>query len=202
MAGDESASFIAIIHIDGNSMGETVTNLMKNFRDYDEAIENIKDISKCIDYNYREAFKSAILSTINKMGINNNTLRIKPLIFDGDDITVACDAKLAFELAVSTLNEISNKEIRGNRMSACAGICIAKAHFPFSKAYKIAEEATTEAKKRSREYPGTSWLDYHINFSGLTGSLTDIREKWYQLNLGDESKPYTKTMFSLWSGIS
>jgi hypothetical protein len=79
----------------------------------------------------------------------------------------------------------------GGEITACVGIAIVKAHYPFARAYTLADALCKSAKTYRRELvqEGEKWeedwgkacLDWHFALSGLAGSLQDIRRREYDM---------------------
>ena len=76
---------------------------------------------------------------------------------------------------------------------ACAGIATVKAHYPFARAYQLAEELTKKAKGFARQaaqasnQPAESYgsaLDWHFAASGLLGDLDEIRQREFHVHAG------------------
>lgn len=111
-------------------------------------------------------------------------LPFRPLIYGGDDITFVCEGRLGLELAAIYLQELEKQDIEDNKpLLACAGVSIAKSHYPFARAYSLSENLCKTAKKfvkdqNDREFSG---IDWHIAASGLFGSISEIREREYKV---------------------
>ena len=54
-------------------------------------------------------------------------------------------------------------------------------YYPFSEAYKLAEELCTNAKKLSRIDEG-SYIDFHLHQSGSVSGLHRLRERQYKVD--------------------
>lgn len=113
---------------------------------------------------------------------------LQPLILGGDDLTFVCEGRLGLPLAALYLQYFSKqKDSQGKPLSACAGVVIARSHFPLSRAYSLAEELCGNAKSKIKkkadtgEKEGTSWLDFQIIYSGITGQLDQIRDETPEL---------------------
>ncbi len=129
-------------------------------------------------------------------------LPIRPLVFGGDDVTFVCDGRIGLWLALRYLehfetqaNPSDNEKLIANkgedkekedRLTACAGVAIVKTHFPFARAYELAEQLCKSAKdlKRKKNLTG-SCIDWHFAFSGLSGDLDEIRQREYHTAAGD-----------------
>ena len=118
---------------------------------------------------------------------NTWDLPFRPIVFGGDDITFAADGRIGIALArtyIDAFAETSETELKefGGAATASTGICIVKTHYPFARAYAIAEELTAGAKayRRSLQRAGAKvggCLDWHFATSGLAGDLEAIRAK-------------------------
>ena len=71
--------------------------------------------------------------------------------------------------------------------SSCAGVAIVKAKYPFYRAYELAEELCTNAKKMNKE-KGGDWIDFQLAYSGLGNTLEDVRTMQYKVE--GFSRPY------------
>ncbi len=205
----EGENFIAIVHIDGNNMGQTIEKILQNQSDYRAAITAMRSVSNAISTAYETVMRQVIerLITIHNTSKLRDILTIqydaeshklflpiRPLILNGDDVTFACHGKMGIPLAEEFLKLISQYtlpiETAGgdNRLSACAGVSIIKSHFPFHRAYQLAEELCASAKRKAKIIAQNSeaghvgqWMDFHIVFSGVTTSLDHLRKKIYQV---------------------
>lgn len=189
-------NYIAIVHIDGNDMG-------KLFKEKGTSIGKIREIAcKILDIS-QEKFKKLIEKIIEldkKYCLNlsiedgKENLPIRPIIFGGDDITYICEGKLGIWSAYTLLNDLSKETIIDDiKFSACAGVAITNTKFPLYRGYKLAEEACRNAKiERSQSKFQGSWIDFHIHYKGITGSLEEIRSLHFQSPQGNLCKyrPY------------
>lgn len=113
-------------------------------------------------------------------------LPFRPLIVGGDDVTFVCDGRLGLSLAIEFIKEFEKQTAHlpdgKGSASACAGIAIVKSHYPFARAYALAEELCGQAKRfrRNTEING-SCLDWHYATGGLAESITAIRNREYKV---------------------
>ena len=119
----------------------------------------------------------------------------RPIVFGGDDVTFVCDGQLGLSLVLTYLKAFETQTVglfekpkadatdRRKSATACAGIAIVKTHYPFARAYALAEELCASAKRicRDREVSG---LDWHFALSGLAGDIGDIRLREYTAREG------------------
>lgn len=127
---------IAIIHADGNGLGELVPKLGKDLQTF----------SKELDEATKKAFSRA----------KEGKTKIRKIILGGDDMVAICSASEALEFIEEYLKyfeeETSKIEVlkkHKDKLTACAGIAYCNEKFPFHYAVGLAEELCSEAKKLS-----------------------------------------------------
>ncbi len=167
---DDKMSWRAIIHADGNGLGEIFLNfdtLVSSNRDY---VDKYRKFSLALDVCTESAFLKALNVFVCNPDFNHNIsvkrkIPIIPLVLGGDDLTVVCDGRYALNFTYKFLRafeqETSKAEhyngiiaevakealkVEPGRLSACAGVAIVKLHFPFSVAYELAESLMKSAK--------------------------------------------------------
>lgn len=120
-------------------------------------------------------------------------LPLRPIVYGGDDVTFVCDGRLGVSLAVEYLThfkEHATRELK-EASSASAGVAIVKSHYPFARAYALADELCKSAKRfRAQEHERTgqeqgSYLDWHFAVGGLVGELNEVRRREYRTRHGD-----------------
>jgi len=193
-------SSVAIMHIDGNGIGQKIMNLTKDLKDYTLAIDMMRDISEWLS----DLF-DGINKKINKIIENitdgqNSKSFLRNVILAGDDATYICNSKIAIDCARIFLNEIEKCTFRNDgktHISACAGIVFVNMKFPFYTAYELAEQCCESAKKKAKlpEMIKTnggigSYIDFEIIKSGSFSSIEDIRES--NIRYCNEIKPYKR----------
>lgn len=214
---ENESSYIAVVHIDGNQMG-------KRFEDYGKVQSNsnksipdknrdfvmaMRKLSWGVSEASRRALEAvgcAVIKLVDeeKFEIKDNYLPFRPIVYGGDDVTFVCDGRLGLSLAVKFLERFEEftqdlPDGKG-KATACAGIAIVKTHYPFSRAYALSESLCSQAKQWMRqetndyEKPLFSALDWHIAASGLLGSIGEIREREYRVQIPDLDKPASLTM--------
>lgn len=195
-------SMIAIVHLDGNNMGNRILKLMKGIDSYSEAIQKIRQISKNINHSFKDTLKEMK----NKIEEKSNQKVIRPLVAAGDDITFICNASIAMSAVEYFCKSISNKVLyqeKGEKedldtygFSVCAGIAYVNSHFPFHAGYEIAEACCDNAKKRAKKYTVGervgNWVDFQICRSLQAVDIKATRKKEYTLYDGSELclRPY------------
>ena len=224
-------STLAVIHADGNGIGQLVGQIADSFRKEDgskmtteEVVEanalylpQIRKFSKQLTEATQKAIEDTVQSVVDWLEsdssnkdetekrlisqMKHNTdeedrliLPLRPLIIGGDDVTLVCDGRLGVSLARIYLEKFAHyaenieykfKKENGDplEITACAGAAIVKVHYPFARAYDLADELCSNAKKRfRREGKRGSYLDWHFAVSGMVSTdLDDIRKRLYQI---------------------
>ncbi|MBU5293798.1 hypothetical protein KQH90_07095 [Anaerosalibacter bizertensis] len=197
--------YMAVIHIDGNKMGKKF-NQLKNYFVYDnnnyekvnnEYLDALKSFSDEIKNVYEEAFKHMVeVVEKNKdkldedTNINDGKIPIIPIIIAGDDITFVTNGKIGIECARVFIDYLNKKEIKiykdnTVKLNACAGVAIVRANYPFMKAYELAEDLCSNAKRTIvKDYKDSekdfSLIDWHLEQGDLMGSIAEIRRENYK----------------------
>ena len=162
-------SKLAVVYIDGNSMGAKVQERTKGITSYDECVNELRKFSDEIQKTYVEDGIKAALSGIKK----ENRFRI--VVYAGDEINFIVMAKDAFQCAKKYLEYLREKQ----EASSCAGICVFNSHAPYSDAYRIAEEACESGKQmmKEKQLSCAAFIDYHISQGAMGSSLEAIRDR-------------------------
>lgn len=199
-------SYIAVVHADVNGMGAQVQKVFdagqRQGKDNRTCITEVRQFSDRVQTAARAALVKTIetlVLSINKDKKIANTipltekrqpntedfigyyLPVRPLVFGGDDLTFVCDGRLGLSLAVTYLNAFE-AAISDPTITASVGISVAKTHYPFARAYELAEELCSEAKRYVKREAAA--FDWHFAASGLLGDLEAIREKQYTVEDG------------------
>ena len=187
--GDNST--LAVCHIDGNSMGKRIQNIMRNITEYKDAIPTMRHLSLEIAEVFGNTFENMTaymkqLSPKIKKNVKNNLYR--KIIVAGDDITFVCNAKLALPAVKYFLSHVGEEK----DYSACGGIAYFNSHFPFSDAYQVAEACCDSAKKKAKikENRGNDGLkignffDFQVCTNIRAAHLDTYRDKHYLSDQG------------------
>ncbi len=130
-----SKNKIAVIHIDGNGLGNIVQKIGNK----------LSSFSSKLDKATKKAFEIA-----------KRDKKIREIILGGDDVTVICDANDAlsftkeflenFEIETKSINELNGI---ADKITACAGIAYCNEKYPFHYAVSLAETLCGVAKNDS-----------------------------------------------------
>lgn len=141
--------WIAIIHADGNGLGQVLTR-------FSSSLEKLRSFSTNLDQATRQAAKAAFLKTYTDKDYSQKSIifPFRPVVLGGDDMTMICKASLAMKYTKIYLDEFekATKQKLGaeNGLTACAGIAYIKSSYPFHYGYDLAETLCSEAKKVSK----------------------------------------------------
>ncbi|MCR4942215.1 MAG: hypothetical protein K5978_05450 [Campylobacter sp.] len=143
-----SKNKLAVIHADGNGLGEIVKKLA-NKTSYNNT-QTITQFSKQLDEATKEAFKKAKESI--KSYANGD--KIKELILSGDDMTCVCSADVALKFTQNFMQEFENLTESASaitdKLTMCAGIAFCNEKYPFHYAVNLAEALCGVAKKEAK----------------------------------------------------
>jgi hypothetical protein len=157
----DSKSWIAVIHADGNGLGQILQNLGASLGDLKQ-IDKVKSGYKQFSLAIEEATVGAVSTAYAIMKDKwkeNEIIPIRPILIGGDDVTVIIRADLALEFTHLFLCEFEKESARtlaflkdynvknfSDGISACAGIAYVKHNYPFHYAVELADELCREAK--------------------------------------------------------
>jgi len=179
-------SLLAVIHIDGNSMGKRVKEYIKEGASFEEGVNLQREFTKKID----DAFVNNPLEAIRKIAgtisvsedKDTKTVKMREIVGAGDEITIVCNARKALEITLEYFKSLdaSNKE-QGQNYSACAGVAICHSHAPFSDVYEIAKQCCDSGKDRIRELGEAAqnhcYFDAYFCGGAITGTLEELRAR-------------------------
>lgn len=201
VTGKGRESLLAVIYIDGNNMGVRIRNKMnpdgKTITDYSTGVREIRRLSNAIQNSFvtkpRDAINDRIYEALKekKYGSvdiaseqmselrNEADKRVRWIVSGGDEITLVCNARdvlLILEAYFKELTSGNADRPPEGKNTACAGVAVFHSHFPFSKAYEIAEECCESAKEKNRmNGSGNCIVDFQYIYSGVTGDLELMR---------------------------
>lgn len=151
--------WIAIIHADGNGLGQIVSKIGKKEKVF-------KDFSEKLDQATTKAANSAF-EAVKKHFDGLECIPIRPIVLGGDDLTLICRGDIAIPYVEVFLEEFENQTERllgdilqdnqvfgkdgAGKLTACAGIAYIKSSFPFYYGYALAEALCSRAKKDAKK---------------------------------------------------
>lgn len=165
--GDTSQ--IALIHLDGNGIGDAILQGLPTGGD--EAVAGwLRLVSSGLRQAGQRAWQAARklciesvrpgpgqgYKLISKGGcafdLVDNCLPVRRLLLGGDDLTFASDGRIGLALAATALGAFGDLPVEGiGRISACAGVSIVGSHYPVFRALELARGECLAAKRRRIE---------------------------------------------------
>ncbi len=185
-------NWIAIIHADGNGLGQVV----KSIGEIDKAGKDFHQFSKLLNESTIAAAQKAVEATLGAfLGKESGKEKKKrffpfrPIVLGGDDLTAIIRGDLAIKftetylesfesLTKTKFNSLASKyPVLKNGLTACAGISFVKSSFPYYYGYNLAEELCSVAKKdaKKKERVATkSCLMFHKVQDSFVASYNEI----------------------------
>jgi hypothetical protein len=117
----------------------------------------------------------------------------RPIVFGGDDLTFVCDGRLGLGLTAVYLEYFTQAvQVQVQRLAsatpqasealngftASAGVAVIKTHYPFARAYALAENLRSQAKSFGAAF------DWHFAATGLFGDISELRQRQYRVPAG------------------
>lgn len=201
------SSYLSVIHTDGNRMGERIQGLpgesdedyIKSLKAFSESVETAADkaltstvdllidaVEEIEDGNGKRSKRiGGRVPCPRKNGVDH--LPFRPIVFGGDDVTFVCEGRLGLAVAAHYLRVFSEQILFDCELAhARAGVAVVKSHYPFSRAYELAEALAASAKEYIREAGGhLTALDWHFAVSGLVLPLDQVRAREYTVPDGN-----------------
>jgi len=166
---DNAERIMAVVHIDGNQMGQWFMKECEKAA----TIEDIEASSQKVDRAFNDAF--------NEMWNCVPEKHRRKIYIAGDDITYVCHGIYALSSAINFLRALDTfckQDEQLHEISASAGIAYVKPHFPFYKAYEIAENCCKEAKRKAREQNDSGgWVNFEIVRGSQNEELLKVKGK-------------------------
>ncbi len=184
-------NWIAIIHADGNGLGQVVRAIGENDPEGRNFHRFSSKLNEATIEAAKEAVNSAFCDFIKKEFGNVKMKRyfpFRPVVLGGDDLTVIIRGDLAmgftktylesFErLTKAKFTELANENpgirpVLENGLTACAGIAFIKSSFPYYYGYNLAE-GLCEAAKKDAKKPGRDRIYSCLMFHKVQDSFVE-----------------------------
>ncbi|MFM9966016.1 MAG: Cas10/Cmr2 second palm domain-containing protein [Planctomycetaceae bacterium] len=199
---------IAIVHVDGNSVGTRFTNY----------------IASCVDEDYfarwqaaekffrplRVGMRRAVVKAVNSAFWGTSTddgkkVPLRLLMLGGDDLVLVCGAPYALKFVVELARSV--KEFTANMVDTQreptlgavtlgAGVAIVPDSFPFYRGHELAEQLTESAKRLksalTQAKQDANVVDWMVTSEAWHGDIaeTRCRDSFVNGSLLLSSKPY------------
>lgn len=185
--GVNHAGWVAVVHADGNGIGEVFRNLPSAYAG-DIFLDRLAAFSSALAAVTAEALRRAVGTQPDLKDW------VLPLVLGGDDMTAMMHARVAYPVTVEFLRQFAVLSARNEAitevvartggtvgpgragLSACAGIVFVKPQRSFAEAYQIAEALCTSAKQVKTVAPGVGAVDCHVLHDSVGRSIAKVRE--------------------------
>ena len=156
-------SWIAVIHADGNGLGQILMSKGKILVQNKQFAQFSKAIDDATKNAVKKAFEDVVLVDYKVMSEKKPKVRyaIRPIVIGGDDLTIVIRADLAFEFSKVFLKSFEDESatlfaqigIEGfeKGLTACAGIAFIKESYPLHYGLHLAEQLCGDAKKKVKK---------------------------------------------------
>ena len=151
LAGEDN--FLAVVHIDGNAMGNRVKNITSDSGQWEDCCKRMRRFSEGVQQDFESALLCVEEALIEQGYTADKMLPIRPVILAGDDVCFVTQGSLGLECGRVFLEALS-KRINvqdGKAYAACAGVAMVHVKYPFHAAYDLAEELCSNAKRFGAE---------------------------------------------------
>lgn len=198
------SSFLAVVHADGNRMGERIEAIrdlhpnpgagnrayIEGMRTFSVSVKQAANAAMqasvdalvaaiAADPDDEEKLKVSGIVPLSYNGDGKPCLPMRPIVYGGDDVTFVCDGRLGLTLAKTYLDAFTGMKLSDGEEAFCrAGVGVVATHFPFSRAYDLAEALCGSAKAYINGERLTA-LDWHFAVNGLIEELKDLRKRDY-----------------------
>ncbi len=152
---------IALVHLDGNGIGQKLLKLRKDSRNctMKEYVEKMTSFSQQLGKATKAAVNTA-LNTIIEKSTGGETLIFRPLILGGDDITLLIEPRYAFDFCVEVSNNfqinsskfLKNKKYSGGYLTMSGAVLFNKINHPYNNSSVIVESLAEMAKKLTKKH--------------------------------------------------
>ncbi len=172
-----SENDIALIHLDGNGMGQILMKLREHLkdRDRDDYSTEMRRFSEMLEDVTIRAVQKATGEMLRRAGFSvdspDRVPVFRPLVVGGDDLTVLVDPKYAYDFVIDYCrefrlasreailkNELLKKVLEGGGLppylTASGGILFNKKSHPFFNSIRLVDGLAERAKKLTKLRPG------------------------------------------------
>ena len=198
------SNLLAVIHADGNQVGRRVSLINRYLNSRLEIARG-----SASDWLFREAFfyrnRKGVRCAIAKAwkGLFEGTAaiasekevydQVRMLMVGGDDILIACDARLAIPFVLEMCRALTDftgieTKIDDPQLAAAykpltlgIGIAFVQPSFPFIQAHQLAEELAKSAKRLAADKPDQHVVDWAFSKASMKDSLVASRCRDYLL---------------------
>ena len=183
--------WIAVIHADGNGLGQVVQKVGNQKKDYKTFSQVLNQVTK--------ASAHVAFAAVEPEGGCKGVIPIRPIVLGGDDMTVIIRGDLALRYVTTFMAEFEKRtnestmhtilqKVGLEHLTMCTGVAFIKSSYPFYYGYELAEqlcgEAKDSAKKLNKDLP-PSCLMFHKVQDSFVMCYKEIKERELQTASGN-----------------
>lgn len=194
--------YVALVHADGNGLGQVLQQLQAIQRTGADAISLLRDFSSALETATFEAAARAceahLLSDPDTRD-DFETLPARPIILGGDDLTFLVRADLALPFTRAFLEAFEQETASRLRalhvpgleagLTACAGVAYLRANQPFQMGVQLAESLCAHAKAQVRQGVAGGAMVSALALHRCTDSLIEDYEQLLHSSLTLTDRP-------------
>ena len=182
--GNPSSRYVALIHADGNGLGQVLRLLHDQDTDSETYLKRMRDFSDALD----AATWAAAVTACREHLLSDpdtwedfETLPARPVILGGDDLTFIVRADLALPFTRSFLKAFEKETAKRlsacgvpglkSGLTACAGLAYLRSNQPFYMGVELAESLCAHAKQQVRAEVGNAPMFSALSFYRCTDSV-------------------------------
>lgn len=163
--------YVGVVHADGNSIGRVLRELLRESGDASQ----FPRFSRALAEATEGAVKDAVAEVLAPCA-DGPVVPARPILVGGDDVTILVAGELAVPFAACYLSAFESraKDLVGRLgqvLTACCGVALVKANFPYDRAHELAESLCQQAKRRARAAANGGRIPGAIAFYRVTTSL-------------------------------
>ena len=171
VGGDGEHSYVAVICVDLNGLGERGRSSTDGIHGRDAA-QIFSEFVGSVKESVKKAFKSGLDAVVNDNASkeilrSHRNIPIRPLVMGGDDLTFVVHGSLAIPFTLGLLKSFEDSGFKSG-----AGIAFIKSKSPFGRAVELAESLVSNAKRAGRE---ETRLDFMLCPGEIPASVNEGR---------------------------
>lgn len=191
------SGMIAMVHADGNNMGNALKTVMQTATDYESGIKIRRYVNKNINDSIVESISQTeawFLQKLRNRGIGEEEIKRSYYRFEigGDDVNFIILPQYALSFVEYFIKECAKRvmwydeKIGEIKFSFCAGVAFVGRNVSYSNGIKIAEEACQSAKFRGKKPENLingqvgNWIDFHMSENATMENLDYVRSRVYK----------------------
>ncbi|MFV1967755.1 MAG: hypothetical protein ACC628_20180, partial [Pirellulaceae bacterium] len=195
-----TGGYLAVVHVDGNRVGSRFTDYAgaADAEDFFECWRLREKFYHTLRVGMRVAVHNALSTVFRGKRSRTGKVPLRLLMLGGDDLVMVCGATSALRFVVELTQEVraTTKDLPDGkgRITLGVGVAIVQDSFPFYRAYELADQLASSAKRLKASLPDTDGnvVDWLVTSEAWYGDVEATRRDQYVVdgNLVLSGKPY------------